>query len=267
MSPLSAFPLQGEQTFSTITRNALQIRPLTYFTQTAPWVSCSAWFTRTHNGTCSTFLFTSWGTTRLPSSSLWSDARDLLSKNHLDDFSSELRGHTEMGRRWKVFQSIPYHSSAAEPCRLPDRTQTLQARYCGAPQSLTNHASFSVLQLFDVHWSLLQSRSCSYAHHTSALSHSFQILSVFPGSVHRPPVSMALSIVLSLTAQIIEITANPSEKASLHQQRLLKSKNLKCFGIFYHSIFFQAFLATMHTRKETLHCNLDKYTQLVSSLI
>lgn len=177
MSPLSAFPLQGEQTFSSITRNALQICPLTYFKQTAPWVSCSGWFTCTHNGTCSTFLFTSWGTTRLLSRSLWSDARDLLSKNHLDEFSSELHGRTEMGRRRKVLQSIPYHSSAAESCRLPDLTQTLQASYCRAPQSLTNHASFSVLQLFNV-----QSRCGSYPHHTSALSHSSQILPVFPGS-------------------------------------------------------------------------------------
>lgn len=30
------------------------------------------------------------------------------------------------------------------PCRLPDLTQTLQASYCRAPQSLTNPASFSV---------------------------------------------------------------------------------------------------------------------------
>lgn len=198
MSPLSAFPLQWEQTFSTITRNALQICPLTYFKQTAPWGSCTGWFTRTHNGTCSTFLFTSRGTTRLLSSSLWSDARDLLSKNHLGKFSSELHGRTEMGRGRKVFRSIPYHSSAAESCRLPDLTQTLQASHCRAPQSLTNQSCFILCpQTISSNSPVCTDTYCSLAvvpTHTSALSHSPQILPVFPGSVHGPPVSMVLSI-------------------------------------------------------------------------
>lgn len=145
MSPLSAFPLQGEETFSTITRNALQI-VLWHISNRQHLGSPARGDSHapTMGPVLPSYLHPGELPDRLLFSSLWSDARDLLSKIHLDEFSSEHHGHTEMGRRWKVFQSIPYHSSAAESCRLPDLTQTLQASYCRAPQSLTNHASFSV---------------------------------------------------------------------------------------------------------------------------
>lgn len=188
------------------------------------------------------------GNYQLLFSSLWSDARDLLSKN-LDEFSSERHGHTEMGRGWKVFQSIPYHSSAAESVQVtPSNTNSPGKLLQSTPKSDQSCFIFC-RQTISSNSPMCTDTSCSLAvvpthTHTSALSHSPQILPVFPGSVHGPPDSMVLSICIIAYCPNHINHYLPLWESFLHQQKLLKSKKLKGFFFLVSFIiaFFKLFL-------------------------
>lgn len=93
------FLLHWEQTFSSdIRRNVLQIHLSPYFKQTVLQFSSTGVFHMHHNGTCSTFVFTFWRTANVLPSSLWSDARDLVSNTPLEAIPS---GAPWLKRSWQ----------------------------------------------------------------------------------------------------------------------------------------------------------------------
>lgn len=66
-------------------------------------------------------------------------------------------------------------------------------------------------------------------HHTSALGHSSQILPVFPGSVHGPPVSMVLSICIITYCPDHRNHYQPLWESFLAPAKVIKKQELEVF--------------------------------------
>lgn len=98
-----------------------------------------------HNGTCSTFLFTFWRAAKVLFSSLWSDARALVSNTHLEEIPL---GDPGPRRNWEgvgkycINHSTSYHSPAYWSLQVINPVQTPQACCCKVSINLNNCASF-----------------------------------------------------------------------------------------------------------------------------